>query len=270
MKIFNSHVHTSNSPDCHYSADVVAQAAYHAGVSGISITDHCSASNFISFDTYNIAKASVADAKRLKNQYNDQLEIFCGIEFDEMIWCSDYAKRIIESMDFDIVLASVHKVRKCPTGQYFSRIDFSKLSEEDIHTYAGWYFEDVLETAKKCDFDVLSHLTIIARYICGKYGRSLDLSRFTSVTDEILKVLISRGKALEVNTSEVSNVGLIPDKEILMHYKALGGELVTIGTDAHIPEKIVHGFSVAAETLKECGFEYYTYYKNRKPQKEYI
>lgn len=270
MKRFNCHIHTDVSPDCFASGSSLADAALSARFDGISITDHCVGSNYISYMSYDLAKNSVKTAMQLQKDYAGRLEVYKGIELEEMLWHPEYVRRIIDTMDFDIVLASVHKVSKCPTKQYFSRIDFSGFSEQDLYTYAGWYLDDVLRTAFECDFDVLAHLTIIERYICGKYKKNFSFEPFSDRIDEILKVLISRGKALEVNTSEAFRTGLMPNPEILKSYKSLGGELVTIGTDAHKPEQVATGFDLAVETLKNLGFKYYVYYKNRKPIKEYF
>ena len=49
-------------------------------------------------------------------------------------------------------------------------------------------------------------------------------------------------------------------------YKALGGEIITVGSDAHIKENIGYGFDVAEALLEETGFRYYTVFKNRKPE----
>jgi len=270
MKRYNSHIHTEVSPDCFESGASLAQAALSAGFDGISITDHCAGSNYISYNSYDLAKNTVKTAKALQKEYEGRLEVFKGIELEEMFWSPEYIQRIVDSFDFDIVLASVHKVSKCPTRAYFSRIDFSKFLAEDIRTYAGWYLDDVYETVKSCDFDVLAHLTIIERYIRGKYGRDFSFMPFMDRIDEILKLLIQRGKALEVNTSESFNIGLMPNSEILKRYRSLGGELVTIGTDAHKPQQVSTGFDLAVDTLKTCGFKYYVYYKNRKPVKVFF
>ena len=51
-----------------------------------------------------------------------------------------------------------------------------------------------------------------------------------------------------------------------MRYRELGGEIITIGADAHGPEKIAYDFDKAAAILADCGFKYYTVFQNRKPE----
>ena len=46
------------------------------------------------------------------------------------------------------------------------------------------------------------------------------------------------------------------------------GEIITIGSDAHTPDKIGYSFDKASDILTECGFKYYTIFEGRVP--EYI
>ena len=57
-----------------------------------------------------------------------------------------------------------------------------------------------------------------------------------------------------------------PLPDILARYKEMGGELITIGSDAHVPEKIAGRFEETAEILQSLGFRYYAVYSDRKPQ----
>ena len=72
---------------------------------------------------------------------------------------------------------------------------------------------------------------------------------------------------MEVNTGGVK-YGLPfihPHPEVLKRYRELGGEIVTVGADGHRPEQIANVFDRVPDLLKECGFRYYTEFKNRKP-----
>ena len=59
---------------------------------------------------------------------------------------------------------------------------------------------------------------------------------------------------------------LHPCTAVLKRYKELGGEIITIGSDAHKPENLLHHFSRAKAVLEECGFKYYTIFEKREPQ----
>lgn len=270
MRLFNSHTHTEHSADCNIPAEDMCQSAVSSGLSGIAFCDHCHGCQFITYNTYDVLKRSHKDAHRLAKKYEGKLEVFAGAEFDEILWSQDYINRLIDTFEFDVILASVHRVRNVPDSNYISRVNFASFTPEILHHFILRYFEDVLETAEKSEFDVLSHLTLILRYVCGKYKIPVDIRQFNDIIDEILKVVIKRGKALELNTSGVGTIGLMPDINILSRYRSLGGDLVTIGTDAHLPKSVDHGFSEAVDALRKCGFSHYIFYKNRHANYEPI
>ena len=56
-----------------------------------------------------------------------------------------------------------------------------------------------------------------------------------------------------------------PHPDVLKRYRELGGEIVTVGADAHRPEHVAYDFAEAGEILKSCGFHYYTEFKGRRP-----
>ena len=83
----------------------------------------------------------------------------------------------------------------------------------------------------------------------------------------ILVELIRRGKGLECNTGGLK-YGLRhpnPTEEVLVRYRDLGGEILTVGSDAHKPEHLGYDFDYCRELLKRCGFKYYTVFHQRKP-----
>ena len=51
---------------------------------------------------------------------------------------------------------------------------------------------------------------------------------------------------------------------------SFGGEIVTIGSDAHAPERIAADFDRACSILKKCGFRYHAIFRKRKPTFELI
>ena len=132
------------------------------------------------------------------------------------------------------------------------------------------YYTDMLAALKEYDnFDSLGHLDYLIRYIppyCG--NKDYAFKEYREIIDEILRLLIHKGKALEINTA-----GLIkelpcfhPKLEVLKHYLGLGGELITIGSDGHSPDKIATEFGKTEELLESLGIRGYYVYKNRKPE----
>ncbi|MDY3040455.1 MAG: histidinol phosphate phosphatase, partial [Roseburia inulinivorans] len=49
-------------------------------------------------------------------------------------------------------------------------------------------------------------------------------------------------------------------------YRELGGEIITIGADAHKPEHVAFDFAKVPSILKDAGFDYFTVFRERKPE----
>ncbi|MBR4018120.1 MAG: histidinol-phosphatase, partial [Clostridia bacterium] len=76
--------------------------------------------------------------------------------------------------------------------------------------------------------------------------------------------LIENGRSIEINTSAWRNDpswGL----SVISRYRELGGEYVTIGSDAHQPERVGGRVSEAMELAKAAGIEYIATFKDMKP-----
>jgi histidinol-phosphatase (PHP family) len=48
-------------------------------------------------------------------------------------------------------------------------------------------------------------------------------------------------------------------------YRKLGGEIVTIGSDAHFATHVGSHFDDGISLLKQAGFSYYTIFRKRQP-----
>ena len=82
-----------------------------------------------------------------------------------------------------------------------------------------------------------------------------------------MKIGIERDMALEINTSACKRAlyDFIPNKELLVEYKKMGGKKITLGSDAHITEHIARSFDDAFDLMRDIGFNSYFIYKNHKP-----
>ncbi|MEE3461878.1 MAG: histidinol-phosphatase HisJ family protein [Lachnospiraceae bacterium] len=101
----------------------------------------------------------------------------------------------------------------------------------------------------------------IERLVTSYNKITLEYSR------DILKKAIESGKGIEINTSGLK-YGLghpHPHENILKEYRRMGGEIITVGSDAHETRHLAYDFSRASTILKDAGFRYYTEFKERKP-----
>ncbi len=263
--LYDMHVHSQNSHDSTAAVCDVAAAAIQNGVSLLAITDHCDIQYRETVDLPSVFAASVAETKAAAGSHAD-LEILTGIEVGEGLWDLPYAENLIRSFPFDVVIGSVHAVRYEGYTEPYSTIDFSGMPRSVLEAYLDAYFDDLLETVETLDCDIVAHLTCPFRYVNGKFGLGADPMRYRDKIGSILDAVIKRSLALEVNTSGIGTAfgELMPPEWVLRDYRARGGELVTLGSDAHVPERTGNGFGETLELLKRCGFDSYFYYKARK------
>ena len=116
------------------------------------------------------------------------------------------------------------------------------------------------------DFDVLGHIDYVVRY--GKEtAEHYSYRKYADEIDAILKKVLDMGKGIELNTGGYKyGLGFCnPHPDIIRRYRELGGEIITVGADAHCPEHIAYDFAKAKAVLEECGFRYYTVFEERKP-----
>lgn len=102
-----------------------------------------------------------------------------------------------------------------------------------------------------------------------RYGPDQDkfytYEKYRDLFERMLELLLENGIGVEVNTGGIGYglKELHPCREVLKRYRELGGEIVTVGSDAHRPEDICREFKRAEEFLRDCGFSYYTVFDKR-------
>lgn len=254
-KTYDMHTHCRYSRDSTAPPEEMYRCQKEKNTENYAMTDHY---NVCTSDFEQIF-LSVAKAK--------ELGALRGIELADGNLNITDERETSSKKDYDVVLGSVHASDDVPPIKYYSGTDFSSYGEKEIDNFLNTYFDCVLRIAQNCNFDILSHLTCPLRYICGKYGKEVDLNKFSRKTDAILNEIIRKGIALEVNTSclDTPYNELMPSEVILKRYFELGGYLITLGSDAHIPQNASHGFTRAKEVLKKIGFENIYFFENRIP-----
>ena len=265
--MYNSHTHTKNSHDANAEIEALCKEAVKNSLSGFAVTDHCDISYLNEPWVMQGVYCSVNDALWAKEHFGKQLFVGMGIEIGETIFNPVAADKIIQENCWDVVLSSVHLVSNMPWEVPFSQIDFSKTDNELIDKFLNQYFLDMINMLECTDFDILSHLTVPLRYIVKKYKREVNTKKYYPQIENILRQIIKRDIALEINTSGfISGEDyFMPDEAIIDMYKTCGGKRITLGSDSHTASDLTSGLSKAADMLKSKGFCTATYYKARKP-----
>lgn len=259
--MFDSHVHSSFSTDSTLNEEKACKIAKKQGLKGLIFTDHIDL-NFPKIDFTIDFKKQHDFIMNLKANHKDELEIIKGIEVGIHEKVVDATTKILTENKFDFIIGSVHLLNGFDA--YDTEIYVGKSKKEIYSLYLNEILKNYLLFN---DYDVLGHFDFIIRY--APYDdRSMKYSEFSDLFDEIFKTLINAGKGIEINTGSYrvtgSNKDAIFDENILKRYKELGGEIVTLGSDAHSEEFIGYGFEKFIEIIKKCGFKYIAHYNNRK------
>ena len=175
----------------------------------------------------------------------------------------DRAEKLLEeSPGLDFVIGSVHMA-----GEKFKHFDLYYIEKRDeiyYHKVIDSYLEDVMRLAQWGRFSVLGHLTLPLRYINENLGEHMTFEKHYDQCREIFRALIRNGCGIECNTNR-GNVPL-PDAPLLRMYREEGGEIITLGSDAHTAEFVGCRIRETQQLLRECGFRYFTVFAGGKPE----
>lgn len=261
--ISDFHLHTEFSGDSDTPVRDQIERAIALGMKEICITDHHDFdAAFTDIDFTLDINAYLPYMKQIQEEYKNRIRVGIGIELGLQSHLKEYLNQLIREYSFDFIIGSSHFV-DC-MDPYFPEF-FSKRTEQEAYER---FFEVSLQRVRDLDcYDSYGHLDYVVRYGPNK-NRFYQYGTYQEYLDPILRTLIEKGKALECNTGGYKyNLGHPnPSEDILKRYRELGGELLTIGSDAHAPQHVGYGFERAKEVLEQCGFRYYTVFRKRKPE----
>ncbi len=269
MIIADYHVHSDFSGDSQAPMEQMIERAIQLGLKKICFTDHMDYDyphqNDISFvfdpEEY------VPKLQKLKEQYSKQIEILTGIELglQPRPAVKEYYEFLHSKYSFDFAIGSTHVLDD--VDPYFPVFWEHRTKDEGLRAY----FQSHIDNCKlfKDYFNIYGHLDYIIRYAPTSDGKKADYSYldYADLLDEVLTTIINCGKGIEVNTAGFK-YGLgypHPKTEILKRYLELGGEIITIGSDAHKPEHLCYDFNLVPELLKDLGYTYYATFVQGKP-----
>ena len=266
------HMHTWFSTDSEACPCDMADEAVRKGLKTICFTDHFDKDD-LEWGEEGIfdVDAYFVEMQKLQEEYAGKLNIRIGIELGLRTYLKDYYEELTKKYPFDFVIGSVHNVpyKKDAEGNILytdpaAEKLFTDRTDKEAYRLM---METTLENVRTSDcFQTLGHLDYVVRY--GKSReKEYSYTDYADIIDEILKLLIEKEKGLEVNSAGLK-YGLPfahPHPDVLKRFRELGGEIITIGADAHKPEHIAYDFAKAEEILKSCGFKYYTEFFEQKP-----
>lgn len=261
MFLTDNHTHSLFSADSRMEIRQAIAEARRQGLGGLAFTDH------FDFDVPEGVIAFEFDPAEQQEAIRDAahgsgFRVCRGIEIGLQPQSFAKIRELLSRHRFDQIIASVHFVEgKDPYhGNYYIGKDFREAYRI--------YLEDILRCIRGMDdFDILGHYDYIARY--APYPESVRYADFPDQFDAILRFLAENGKSLELNTKTYylkPDGSPVPDPAVYRRFRELGGEAISLGSDAHKTEHIGHRFREFAALAREWGFRHTVSYRDRKPE----
>lgn len=260
---YDFHLHSSFSSDSDTPMEHMIKKGIALGLDGMCFTEHMDL-DFPGPDGLFITDmdAYAKTFQELKEKYHSQIPLYFGLELGLQPHLKEEINRLSASYDFDFLIGSAHLVDGMDP--------YDKTYFENRNEWEGYfhYFEVLLENLKTFScFDTCGHIDYVVRYGPNK-NQNYSYHQYRDILDEILRTLIEKGIGLECNTAGFK-YGLghpNPTEDILIRYRELGGEILTLGSDGHKPEHLAYDFDRIGGLLKNCGYRYYTIFKKRKAE----
>ena len=202
----------------------------------------------------------VKEIDALNKVYDNRL--LKGIEVG---WSASQQDRILEvlnSIDFDLVLLSIH------TSGTYDYMDRTATIDSRPEVLVPIYLDNLHKglVAMHKHINVLAHfdygfrITTILKEDLDTYGKDKLI--------ELFNLMIKHDISFEVNTSSIVNHKNQHLYEYAITlYIALGGSNFTMGSDAHRLQDYQNSFKETAIFLQGLGVKELTYYIKRKPYK---
>lgn len=278
MKLIDCHTHTQFSVDSEADLGMCVERADRLGLAAYAVTDHCECNSWYPAEHYSDGDDmhdsyrykdcfldSVAAVTALKEKYNGKLNLICGVEMGQPQAAPEAAAFINADERVDLIIGSLHQIRG---EKDFYYIDYMDLGTDKIYDLLERYFMELNEMCRTNSFDVLGHLTYCLRYMKQRHGIEPDISRFDDIIADSFRTLAQNGKGIEINTSGLrQGFGeTFPNLRYTKLFREMGGEIISVGSDAHTAEDIGKNVRDGIEIAKAAGFTRIAYFKKRQPQ----
>lgn len=251
-------MHTRFSGDNRSEMEQMCRAAISMSILEIAFTEHFDVNVKAPMHGQFPLRDWTAELDRCRDLFRGQLIIRAGLEAGEPHTSPGELAELVKRASFDLVIGSVHWTSGLLV---FEEEYFRRPADEAFNAY----FEEVDRLARSGEFQVLGHLDVAARVGFDVYG-AYDPRKYEERIRSILRECVRRGIVPEINTGCLRRglARLMPDLEELRWYVELGGEAVTVGSDAHRPEQVGLYLDNALAAARTSGVRYLAKFERMK------
>lgn len=268
MNLVDLHVHSSCSEDGVSSIGEYAHRARDLELAEVGFCEHAD------FDPRDRAYGSLDLARYDRELGAAQaavpgVRLRQGVEITYQASLEDEIRTWLAGHPWDYVVASVHLVDYVDGWAIISEpraigAYFTTHNQRQAYTP---YFEELQRAAQSGVAEVLGHFDLVKRYGVGQYG-PFDPTCFEEEIRAVLCAAVENGVGLEINTSGLRQLPRepYPALAVLRWYRALGGEILTIGSDAHHADDLGAGVAETLDLARAAGFRAIATYQAQNVQ----
>ena len=264
MYLADYHTHSRVSPDASASMTEMAEAAIRRGFQEICFTDHVEPIRFGTTaprEDYDWAPMA-AEFAAAQAAVGDRITLRLGAELGDAVWGTERMEAMLaRAPELDFTIGSIHTLSEKQGGRdlYF----LSPKDERETRACLADYLGQVKKLAEWGRFQVLGHLTLPLRYLNEGRGMHVSFDGFEAEIEDIFRTIIPKGIGIELNTNRGNTP--LPDGKWLRMYRRLGGEIITLGTDAHSPGAVGCAIREGQALLRESGFARFCTFRRGEP-----
>ena len=252
MILSDFHCHTTFVDGKHTPEEMV-KSAIAKGMHTLGFSEHA----YVAFDpSCSLSKEQTLtyreEMKRLKEKYDGQIQLLCGIEMDY------YSEDDAEAYDY--IIGSVHYLKV--NGEVYS-VDLSveetlrcidQAFHGDRYAYACCYFEHVLKLKKKWNPNIVGHFDLLTKF--SEQGIPFDFHNNAYQQAAVDAVDGLKDCVFEVNTGAVSRgyrLEPYPAMPWLQEIKRQGASVI-LSSDSHHKDTLLYDFEKTFSMVQSLGF----------------
>ena len=252
------HTHTELCGHATGSVQEYIESAIAKGLSEIGFSDHApmpdDAREGLTMSASEV-EAYIGAVEGARDRYEGRIAVRVGLEVDYPLMDS-FDRRYFADPRIDYLIGSCHFIDGWP----FDHPDYiDGYAGRDIDDIYEKYFGILRSLAGSGLFNIIGHFDIVKKF-GFRSGRD-----FRRIIDDIAVVLAANDVAVEVNTAGLGHPAgeMYPSDEIiaLLFNRNVP---ITLGSDAHAPERVGNLFPRALESITRAGYRNISGFKKHK------
>jgi len=251
----NLHLHSTLSMDSEFEPEDIVQKSINNGLRVIAFTDHIDFNpKDGSYGFYNYEKAREV-VLALREKFGKYLNILFGGEVGYESIRDSEIRQYLKDKEFGFLVGSLHDVDNEIIKRWVPMVEKKKG-----RVYKP-YYDEMYRLIESNLFDVIGHFDYYKKYSNNpEVARDLWVD-YTKEIKNIFRLAIRRNMVLEINTSGLRQAPKeqYPAEGIIKLYKEIGGNYVSIGTDAHRPDHLMFGLERGYEIAKKYELKIKTF-----------